>query len=140
MIIPVNVRDDRSQALASVMKGLFIFLIGLATVGGSLNWMAMASPLPYQISIEGWSPYFLPKTAQVEMGRPIVWRNPTATVHTITHDGCGGGVHCAFDSGAIPPDGRFELPSLPAGVYTYHCTLHPVMRGVLLVQASAPSI
>jgi len=31
------------------------------------------------------------------------------------------------------PDGTFSIPSLPPGEYPYHCELHPVMRGTLVV-------
>ncbi len=66
-------------------------------------------------------------------GIPIVWENPTATPHTITHDGCREGGACAFDSGAIRPHETFEIPGLPPGQYPYHCTLHPIMRGMVEV-------
>ncbi|MGE0472666.1 MAG: hypothetical protein AB7P17_03420 [Nitrospirales bacterium] len=36
-----------------------------------------------------------------------------------------------FDSGTISPGGSYQLPVLPPGRYPYHCTLHPIMRGVL---------
>ncbi len=95
--------------------------------------VAWAKPFPFHIQIEAWSPYFLPKAAFVEAGTPVRWENPTATHHTITHDGCVNGGPCAFDSGVIPPSGVYDLAGLAPGRYAYHCTLHPIMRGVLVV-------
>lgn len=96
--------------------------------------MVAATPSSLRIQIDGLSPYYSPKAAQVSVGTIIWWENPTATHHTITHDGCRNGGHCAFDSGAIAPKGKFSLYSLAPGSYPYHCTLHPIMRGVVVVQ------
>jgi plastocyanin len=43
-----------------------------------------------------------------------------------------------FDSGSMPPNGSFTLPGLPPGRYTYHCTLHPIMRGLVVITDPAP--
>lgn len=63
--------------------------------------------------IEGFAPYFTPQQAFVNSGIRIVWENPTATSHTITHDGCKVGGACAFDSDAIRPHETFEIMGLP---------------------------
>lgn len=88
----------------------------------------------FTIQMESWSPYYHPEAASVISGTVVQWENPTATHHTVTHDGCKQGGPCLFDSGSIPPTGVFELPKLPPGQYSYHCKLHPIMRGVLVVQ------
>jgi len=95
--------------------------------------VTFAAPSLFRIQMESWSPYYLPEAASVGVGIVVRWENPTATYHTVTHDGCQQGGSCLFDSGAIPPSGVYELPELPPGNYPYHCTLHPIMRGVLVV-------
>ncbi len=89
--------------------------------------------------MESWSPYFTPLAATVTAGSTIRWENPTGTHHTITHDGCLGTDTCVFDSGSIHPDGVFEISGLPPGLYTYHCTLHPIMRGAVVIISSEHS-
>jgi plastocyanin len=105
----------------------------LALCLGMSNSWVWGNSNPYSISIEGFSPYYTPQRAIVTSGIPIIWENPTATHHTITHDGCGKDGTCAFDSGAIRPHGTFEIAGLSPGHYPYHCTLHPIMRGVVEV-------
>jgi plastocyanin len=113
-----------------------ITLAGL--VAGGLAWPAAATMSPAQIVIEDGSPYFVPVAATVVSGRPIQWDNPTATHHTVTHNGClDGSAPCLFDSGAMPPGGAFILHGLPPGHYVYHCRIHPIMRGVLAVTNAA---
>ncbi|NKB82420.1 MAG: hypothetical protein GKS05_11135 [Nitrospirales bacterium] len=103
---------------------------------GMLLWgvaFTQASPGSFRILIESGSPYYSPQTISVQPGIPIHWENPTATYHTVTHDGCLDGSGCAFDSGAILPDKMFEVINLQPGIYPYHCTLHPIMRGHLVI-------
>ena len=103
------------------------------------SWLFAASS-PFRIQMESWSPYFAPVTATVPVGNTIRWENPTGSHHTITHDGCRGPGTCVFDSGSIGPDGVFEIADLPPGLYPYHCKLHPIMRGtVVIVDAERPS-
>lgn len=87
------------------------------------------------IILEGIAPYYVPPVAIVSTTSPITWVNPTPSPHSIRHDGCITFGPCAFDSGAVKPDGRFTIPDLPPGKYPYHCELHPVMRGTLIVVA-----
>ena len=117
------------------------FVLGVLVVVSILTaaWVGAVSA-PFRIQMESWSPYFAPVTATVTAGNPIRWENPTGSHHTITHDGCRGTGACAFDSGSIGPDGVFEIAELPPGLYPYHCTLHPIMRGtVVIVDADRPS-
>jgi plastocyanin len=97
-----------------------------------------ASHPSFRIILESVSPYYKPASATVMIGTAIRWENPTATYHTITHDGCITGGRCLFDSGSIPPDGSYTIPALPPGRYPYQCRLHPIMRGVLTVVEPAP--
>jgi plastocyanin len=115
-----------------ILIALGILLISGLPVGATLPSL--------RIIMESVSPYFLPSTARVAAGTPIRWDNPTATFHTVTADAClTGEGPCAFDSGSVPPDGSYTVPSLPPGHYPYHCRLHPIMRGVLTVVAPSAS-
>lgn len=117
------------SALLSRHK-ILIGILGLMAVV-SVGW---ASPAGLHILIDGLSPYYSPYVASVVTGSPVVWTNPTPSPHTVTHDGCRDSGPCMFDSGAILPGGSYQLPILPPGRYPYHCTLHPIMRGILEVQ------
>jgi plastocyanin len=124
----VSWRKNRNKHL----KGLIgtVLAVGLLTLGAL---PAPATPPQFQIMIESGSPYFLPASATVTTGAPIRWDNPTPSPHTVTHDGCLTGDPCMFDSGSVPPNGHYTVPGLPPGRYPYHCSLHPIMRGMLIV-------
>ena len=41
-----------------------------------------------EITMENWAPYYQPSSAVIVPGTPVRWMNPTASPHTIRHDGC----------------------------------------------------
>lgn len=82
---------------------------------------------------------FMPKAATIAPQAPIRWENTTGSHHTITHEGCEHESVCVFDSGMLAPEGSYELSGLPPGTYPYVCRLHPIMRGILIVQESGVS-
>ena len=88
---------------------------------------------PADIMLESTSPYYQPAVAVVPHGTPIRWLNVTGSPHSVRHDGCAAEESCAFQSIAAPPDSSILIAPLPPGRYTYHCELHPVMRGTLVV-------
>ena len=94
--------------------------------------MAKATNDP--IMMEHWPPYYRPLEAFVWSGVPIQWINITASSHTVRHDDCGIGKICVFDSGSVAPGETYTLPGLPPGRYSYHCELHPIMGGTLIVE------
>jgi plastocyanin len=107
---------------------LIIFVLMSSNVGrGEMG------PQPALINMESWAPYYRPFEAKIQLQIPIQWNNPTASPHTVRHDGCAKKGPCLFDSGAVPPDGSYTIPGLAPGRYPYHCELHPIMRGELIV-------
>ena len=118
-----------------------LFSMALAVwVGAAATWTVTDTSLSVQILMEDGSPYYVPVTATVASGNPVRWDNPTPTHHTVTHNGClEEGPSCLFDSGTVPPGSQFTIPGLPAGRYAYHCRIHPIMRGMLVVTDSPPA-
>lgn len=88
------------------------------------------------VTIGTFFPYYSPPSVEIGLGASISWENPTVDLHSITHDACRNNMPCAFDSGAIGPNRSFTLFQLPPGYYPYHCSFHPIMRGVLVVHDS----
>jgi len=64
----------------------------------------------------------------IAVGQAVRWTNDDGVEHSVTFDGTEPG------SPLIPPDGtyvhRFDTP----GTYSYHCTPHPYMKGVIVVK------
>jgi plastocyanin len=81
---------------------------------------------------------FSPDTFTVSLaaGGKVIWGNGdytsgysgvTGTTHTITAD---GGL---FNSGNLAPANTFAFTFTATGSYSYHCSIHPTMVGVITV-------
>ena len=107
-----------------------------------LGWMMIVVVLPLgsgqaggsQIILLDRTPFYAPSTMTILPGQAVQWHNQSMQPHTVTHDGCGRGGKCAFASEHLHPGERFSVNSLPPGTYSYHCEIHPFMRGRIQVK------
>ena len=110
---------------------IFVFIIALFTTG-IVPEEARSDAVV--ITMEYWSPYYQPSTAVIQHGSQLQVVNNTSSVHTIRHDDCLHSPQCQFDTGIVRPNGKISFPDLPPGEYPYHCELHPIMRGTIIVE------
>jgi plastocyanin len=71
---------------------------------------------------------FGPTTLTVQRGATVTWQNNDAIVHTATSD------TGAWDSGNISAGGSKSVTFNTVGTFPYHCTVHPMMTGTIVVQ------
>lgn len=57
----------------------------------------------------------------------VFWTNEDAIEHTVTSD------EGLFDSGPISPGDTFDNTFDSTGEFGYHCSIHPFMTGVVIV-------
>jgi plastocyanin len=69
---------------------------------------------------------FAPNPITVAVGGTVTWTNADNTAHTSTG--------ASWNSGSIPPGGKFSQTFTSAGSFAYHCTIHPGMVGTVTVQ------
>jgi plastocyanin len=67
-------------------------------------------------------------TVTISVGQAVRWVNNDPVEHTISFDGAESG------SPLIAPKGSFIHRFGKAGTYSYHCTPHPFMKGVVIVK------
>lgn len=72
---------------------------------------------------------FEPARIEVRAGATVVWTNDAPLPHTVTADSTGG-----FDSGGMATGARWAHTFARPGVYAYHCTPHPFMKGTVVVR------
>lgn len=116
---------------ARLLVPMLLFCSGMLLTGSAEA--VVTPPDPVEITFESISPYYQPSVALVSVGTPVRWINATGSHHSVRHDGCLTDEACAFQSIAVSPDSSFLIAPLPPGQYGYHCELHPIMRGMLVV-------
>ncbi|HEY3188851.1 MAG TPA: hypothetical protein VGJ70_15320 [Solirubrobacteraceae bacterium] len=77
------------------------------------------------IAVRGYA--FQPTVMRLKTSQIIVWTNEDEVEHNVV--GAAPGLH----SGLIPPRGRYEFTPVRPGRIAYRCTVHPSMRGELVV-------
>jgi plastocyanin len=94
--------------------------------------------------------WYLPRQITVGVNDTITWTNNDIEAHTVT-SGNGAGIESLmnnkrgtpnglFDSGSFKPGQSWTHTFTKPGTYTYFCTIHPWMDGVVTVQGKAQNI
>lgn len=71
---------------------------------------------------------FSPQQVEVKLGETVVWTNKDFFPHTATAE------DHSFDSGEIATNRSWRFKPRKKGVFPYVCTLHPTMKGSLVVK------
>jgi plastocyanin len=81
---------------------------------------------------------FAPSVLRIAVGETVTWVNHDDLPHTVTSNprgkgrAAGGGLGSRFDH-RLTRDETFSFYFERAGTFAYHCTIHPEMRGTIVV-------
>ena len=78
------------------------------------------------VTIQGFA--FNPATTTVAVGTKVTWTNMDTAGHTVTLD------DGSDTSDTIATGATFDHTFSAAGTFTYHCKIHPSMKGTVTVQ------
>ena len=102
------------------------FAIISCSKNGGYNSTMNTMPGANTVSIVNMS--FSPASLTVTAGTTVIWTNNDMITHTVTAD------DASFDSGNITMGTKYSRLFSTAGTYTYHCTIHPNMKGTIVVK------
>jgi plastocyanin len=71
---------------------------------------------------------FTPDPISIPVGGTLMWTNGDGFAHTVKGDAA------PFASGVLDHNETFTQTFDTPGTYDYHCTLHPFMRGTVVVR------
>jgi amicyanin len=83
---------------------------------------------PAAANVEVASLHFASDTVRISAGQVVRWTNQDPLDHSVTFEVDGPA------SGPIPAKGSYAVRFDRPGTYPYHCTPHPFMKGVVVVQ------
>jgi plastocyanin len=89
------------------------------------------SQTPAAGSVEIKNMMFTPSQITVQKGAKVTWTNNDNVAHTVTDDlsNVGGPA-----SAQIPAGETYSFTFTKTGSFQYHCTIHPSMRGTIVVK------
>ena len=90
---------------------------------------AAATPEAEGASVEIKNFAFEPKTVTIKVGQIVTWTNQDSAAHTVVGDG-------GIDSGDLSKGKSYSKTFDKEGTFDYHCSIHPQMKGQVIVQKS----
>jgi plastocyanin len=115
---------------------LCLLLLGFASFAAGCSSPAPAAPAAATPAPSGGanavtiaSFAFSPNELTVKTGSTVTWTNNDPASHTIVAD------TGAFSSDPFGKGDTYQFTFNQPGTYPYHCSLHPSMKGTILVQA-----
>ena len=112
------------------IEGLAVILmLGVAGLGvGQKSSIAVAQDKASTIEVKIDNFSFTPATITVAAGTQVTWTNRDDIPHTVVTD------DKTIKSKALDTDDKFSATFDKPGTYSYFCSLHPKMKGTIVVQ------
>jgi len=108
--------------ISITIAALMLIALGAPIMGAAKP----AKPVTHTVNIKGMK--FTPASVTIKAGDSVSWDNGDQRDHTVVAaDG-------SFTSGNIGAGNTFSFTFTKPGKYEYACSLHPRMRGVVIVQ------
>ena len=110
------------KSLTAVGFTLAVALAASAWVGAA----SAAGAAEQTVTIDNFT--FNPPALTIKPGATVTWINQDDIPHTVAS------TTRAFRSKALDTDDRFSFTFATPGVYEYFCSLHPHMKGTIVVE------
>ena len=126
----------RYLTACSLLAMLAALVIAIALAGCTSNTAstpqgtgtAPSNSGPGAVMIKSFS--FSPSELTVKQGTAVTWTNQDSVIHTVVSD---DGAPDAFTSDSLPQGAAFTFTFTKPGTYPYHCSVHPSMKGTIIV-------
>ena len=103
-----------------------------ALLGAALALPASAATQAMMVDCTGEPGCFSPNPLTIPAGASVTWTNDGSASHTATSDSN------AWTTAVLAPGQTSAAVSFQSpGTFTYHCSIHPTMRGTIVVTAAA---
>jgi plastocyanin len=99
-----------------------VALAAVATLAGGAR---AANETPVEVTMVGRA--YQPTELTVGLGQTVVWQNQSITHHTVTS------TTKLFESSSIAPGESYSMVFSKPGTFDYECTIHPTMKGSVVV-------
>jgi len=76
---------------------------------------------------------YIPSLITAKQGQKITWLNGDSAFHSVTSGSYDEPTEM-FDSGYLDPGESFSISFEETGTFDYFCTLHPWMKGKVIVE------
>jgi len=114
----------RLSGISRIVVFLFGLILSAAAPGTTANGAAAAAPA--EVKIDNFS--FTPASITVPVGTEVTWTNRDDIPHNVVSE------DHSMKSKVLDTDEKFTFTFTKPGTYSYFCSLHPKMKGTVVVQ------
>jgi len=130
--------------LVAVLLVLVFVIIGIVLSNSSIETISEDSEpivkadviMPTKVSRPGCEKIdrcYIPSVITIQSGQQVTWVNDDSAFHSVT-SGFYGSPTELFDSGHLDPFESYTVDFDETGTFDYFCTLHPWMKGQVIVE------
>jgi len=130
--------------LVAVLLVLVFVIIGIVISNSSIETISEDSEpivkvdviMPTKVSRPGCEKIdrcYIPSVITIQSGQQVTWVNEDSAFHSVT-SGFYGSPTELFDSGHLDPFESYTVDFDETGTFDYFCTLHPWMKGQVIVE------
>ena len=105
-----------------------MLILGIVTVSGCTSSQNQTANT---VTIQNMA--FNPSTLNIKVGTTVTWINKDSLTHDVTSD------TGAFNSGNLTKGMSYNYTFNQTGSYPYHCSIHPNMKGTIVVTSTTPA-
>ncbi|MCV0431734.1 plastocyanin/azurin family copper-binding protein [Nitrosopumilus sp.] len=130
-------------AIVAALSIFGLIIISLAFLNSSIESVSESEPLvkgdvimPTKVSRPGCEETdrcYIPSIVTINSGQKVTWVNEDSAFHSVTSGSYEEPVDL-FDSGHLDPFESYTLDFDEKGTFDYFCTLHPWMKGQVIVE------
>ena len=107
-------------------RAVLVALLLGPIIGAILAFEAVAATDSGTVTIDKFK--FIPQELTVPVGTTVKWVNKDEFPHTVVEN------NKTFRSNGLDTDDTFSFTFTKAGTFDYFCSLHPYMKGKIIVQ------
>ncbi|PIY95576.1 MAG: hypothetical protein COY66_06490 [Candidatus Kerfeldbacteria bacterium CG_4_10_14_0_8_um_filter_42_10] len=117
--------------LAVLIVGIYL----VSAMGGSSKTTKQnenantAGPITNSYRVEISNSNFTPSELRIKAGDNVIWTNKDSMPHTVTGDSSN-----EFNSQILEQERSYSHTFNSPGEYSYHCAIHPLMIGKIIVE------
>jgi len=130
--------------LVAILLVLVFVIIGIVLSNSSIETISEDSEpivkadviMPTKVSRPGCEKIdrcYIPSVITIQSGQQVTWVNEDSAFHSVT-SGFYGSPTELFDSGHLDPFESYTVDFDETGIFDYFCTLHPWMKGQVIVE------
>lgn len=134
----IHMRIQKRSVTLAILLVVLVISVSMAGCTGTVPppgpSTTQPTPTPGGNSVAIRNFEFNPQTLTVAMGTTVTWVNQDSPEHQVVNDASGTTAEGAiFKSNPLTNGASYSFTFATAGTYPYHCSIHPSMKGTIVV-------